>query len=583
MTDELASREKATVALRKQPVPAPFLQSLACIERATCHSGRVKSCRAWGRTILVGFALVPIACGASTQRDGSPANTSPAPDAGTPDVASTAPPDADGVDAGTDAGSSDDRGPGGAFRAYAENAASGLRDLYNLSTGLYPSTGWWNSANGITAAIDYSLRTGSPTYVGDVGVTFDKNSGQNFLNKFYDDEGWWALAWIDAFDLTKEARYLDMAKTIFSDMAGGWDSTCGGGIWWNKDRQYKNAIANELFFEIAVRLHQRTPGDTGANSFGDYADREWAWFAQSGMINADNLVNDGLDNCKNNGQTTWTYNQGVLVGALVELAQVKGDSTLLDRAEAIATATMTKLVDDQGVLREPCEPSCGGDGPQFKGIFMRNLATLTAARPSASLVRFIAQNADWAWNAAHTGAGAGTRVGLGWSHDFDSGDAARQASGLDLFNAAIAFDAPQTNLALGKSTTTSAPCSAGEGGDNAVDGKVSSKWCGSPSSGPTWLEVDLGASTDVGRIIVRHAGAGGEDVGFDTKDFSLSVGTDGTTWSKVASVTGNTRSVTIHRVVPSASARYVRLEITTPQSSANFTASRVDELEIYAR
>ena len=487
------------------------------------------------------------------------------------------------LDDATDASAPEDFGPGGPFRAYAENAASGLRDLYSLLTGLFPSTGWWNSANAITALVGYSARTGSTTYVDDIGRTFDKNSGNNFLNEFYDDEGWWALAWIDAFDLTKEARYLSMAKTIFADMTGAWDDTCGGGVWWKKDRKYKNAITNELFLEIAVRLHQRTPGDAGAGSFIDWATREWAWFAQSGMINADNLVNDGLADCKNNGQTTWTYNQGVLIGGLVELSKVTGDKALVDRAQAIADAAFVKLVDDQGVLREACEPSCDADGPQFKGIFMRNLATLVEANPTAANKRFITHNADWVWNAARSGLGAGTRLGLSWSRPFDSGDAARQASALDLLNASIPYDAPQKNLALAKPATSNAKCSDDEGAERAVDGKVGTKWCGSATSGAYWLEVDLGESTTIGRVLLRHAGAGGENAGWNTKDFMLRVSSDHTTWSDVATVTGSTRSVTIHRLLPAATTRYLRLDVTAPQSDPAVVAARIAELEVYAR
>lgn len=46
-----------------------------------------------------------------------------------------------------------------------------------------------------------------------------------------------------------------------------------------------------------------------------WATKEFAWFNASGMIDRAGgtwLVNDGLDaaTCKNNGGTTWTYNQG---------------------------------------------------------------------------------------------------------------------------------------------------------------------------------------------------------------------------------------------------------------------------------
>ena len=48
-----------------------------------------------------------------------------------------------------------------------------------------------------------------------------------FSERLLDDEGWWALAWIDAYDLTHDARYLEMAESIFEDMAAGWDERAG--------------------------------------------------------------------------------------------------------------------------------------------------------------------------------------------------------------------------------------------------------------------------------------------------------------------------------------------------------------------
>ena len=41
------------------------------------------------------------------------------------------------------------------------------------------------------------------------------------------------------------------------------------------------------------------------------------------MIDAEHLVNDGLDtaSCTNNHQTAWSYNQGVILGALVDLSR----------------------------------------------------------------------------------------------------------------------------------------------------------------------------------------------------------------------------------------------------------------------
>ena len=322
-------------------------------------------------------------------------------------------------------------------RAHA--AATTLLTLYNHDTGLFNTTGWWNSANAITALADTSRLTRDKSLRATLRNTFDRapqgssKPAPNFLNEFYDDEGWWALAWIDAFELTHDKRYLHTAETIFVDMSGGWDTACGGGIWWKKDRHYKNAIANELFLDVAAKLALHTHGKQRAG-YLDWANREWTWFSQSSMINADRLINDGLDStCHNNGKTTWTYNQGVVLGGLASLSKVSKTPALLDPAKRIATAAIAHLTDPQGILHDPCEPDCGEDGVQFKGIFTRNLAQLQAAAPNPAFTHFLTTNADSVWLAARTSENHFPNV---WSSATGPVNAGSQTSALDALNAA---------------------------------------------------------------------------------------------------------------------------------------------------
>jgi predicted alpha-1,6-mannanase (GH76 family) len=319
-----------------------------------------------------------------------------------------------------------------------------LQSFYNLSTGLWDTTGWWNSASVLETTIDYSAYSNSLAYRTNLFVTYEKNKHTNFLNPwFYDDEGWWALAWIKAYDLTGQTRYLEMAKTIFEDMKTAWDSTCGGGVWWKKqERNYKNAITIELFMTVAVRLHLRTPGD---QDYLNWSQRSWNWFKNTGMLNSENLINDGLDaNCRNNGQTTWTYNQGVILGGLVDLSKATNDPSLLRQAEAIASAAIRKLAPN-GILREPCEPDCGDDGPQFKGVFMRNLYYLYEATKREEYKTFILQNAK---SICSQNRSRENHFGLTWAGGFDRADAARQSAALDALVATI----PLTRKSTAKAT-----------------------------------------------------------------------------------------------------------------------------------
>jgi predicted alpha-1,6-mannanase (GH76 family) len=331
---------------------------------------------------------------------------------------------------------------------YGEYAAAGIAALqrwYCRWTGRWRTTGWWNAANALTAVIDYTERTGDRSHAWVVHWTF-RLAGlrhRDFVNHFFDDNGWWGLAWVRAYELTGEARYLDAARRIFTNMTTAWDDTCGGGLWWNEDRKYKNAITNELFLSLAARLHLRSPG--GDDSCLDWALREWRWFSASGMIGPSGLVNDGLtDDCQNNGKPTYTYNQGVILGGLAALYESTGDKMFLRQGEPIADAALRELTTPPaakvpGILTEPGEAQMTGrrgDGSQFKGIFVRNLCDFYRHSPQPHYRDFTFRNAESIW--AHSRNGS-DQFGVCWAGPFDSADASRQSSALDALNAAVAL------------------------------------------------------------------------------------------------------------------------------------------------
>ncbi len=256
----------------------------------------------------------------------------------------------------------------------------------------------------------------------------------DYITEYFDDNLWWALAWVAARDLTGDERYLDAARAVFAHSLTGWDDTCGGGLWWNQDRRYKNAITNELFLTLAARLAQRVPRN---RDYRDWALRSWDWLHASGMIGPSGLVNDGLTAvCANNGGLTWTYNQGVILGGLAALHELTGDQDYLRQGEVTADAALRELADARGILAEPCEPSgCDGDQTQFKGIFVRNLHEFSRHSGKRAYPAFIMANADSVLVRAANPAG---QFGLRWAGPFDKADASRQASALEVLIAAAA-------------------------------------------------------------------------------------------------------------------------------------------------
>jgi predicted alpha-1,6-mannanase (GH76 family) len=305
---------------------------------------------------------------------------------------------------------------------------------YDPYPGWWPGS-WWNSAATLTALIEHAARTGDRQYDWVVARTFDVNRGTfpagqrgtdpiegNFISRAVDDAAWWGLTWIAAYDHLGDSRYLAMATTIATYVHQYWDTgTCGGGVWWDRERTYKNAVTSGLYLRLAAAVHRRTAGDSvwlqRARAAGD-------WYLSSGLINSAGLVNDGLTrDCRNNGQTVWTYNQGLGIGGLAEVGRATGDTRFLDAAQRLADSALAGLTRD-GILVESCDVgqhSCDDNQKQFKGIFVRYLAEL-GYQP------FLARQAASIWTSDRD---ALNRIGQRWAGGSpNQTDWRTQASGL---------------------------------------------------------------------------------------------------------------------------------------------------------
>jgi len=359
-----------------------------------------------------------------------------------------------------------------------ETALAELGRLYSNEQGRWLTGPRWTFANDVQAAEASYARSNGASHSEMIVATFETQGAGNFIDDLgYDDEGWWANAWVRAFDLTGDPRYLAMAKTVFTDMIGGWDATvCAGGVWWTHTRTFKNAITNELFLLLAASLHNRTPNDAGPGSYLDWATREWTWFSQTGMINAAHLVNDGLtNNCRNNNGTTWTYNQGVILGGLVELFNATGDMNYIAQAEGIADAATARLVTAAGVLHEPCaNAGCDDNQVNFKGIFVRNLARLNDVDGRAAYQAFLLRNARALWTQDR---GPNDALGADWVGPFDLATAHRQSSAMIVLSA------------LAEPSTQGAPLLRAAGGPSFNHGQGhpvgTLAWACDPPSCPT--------------------------------------------------------------------------------------------------
>jgi hypothetical protein len=137
---------------------------------------------------------------------------------------------------------------------------------------------------------------------------------------------------------------------------------------------------------------------------------------------------------------------------------------------------------------------------------------------------------------------------------------------------------PSGDLAAGKPVSASS-VNPGYGTANAVDGNPGSYWESVNWVFPQWLQVDLGSTVGVKRLVLRLP-AGWEA---RTQTITVQGGADGNTWTTLVGsagyrfdpATGNTVTVTL----PGTAARFLRLTIT---SNTGWPAGQVSSLEAYA-
>ena len=286
-----------------------------------------------------------------------------------------------------------------------------LRSQFNATSGCWGpdcKEFLWLSANEAHSAANFYALSPSADGASLLRAVFASLQKQ-VCNCWRDDQGWVMLSWLRAAAVTGDTTFTVAAQSIFASLVGpwgAWNISCGG-IMWEKGVPYRNAITNELFLTVAMRLHNQTagtgldPGPVSGLTYLQWAQREWAWFSASAMLPLTDagVVPDGLSsqNCSLSaiaqGAGNWTYNSGVLLDGLVLLGDATGDdgslAAIAMRVARAAAAYFSADSDAAHVLRElgcgrPAGDCSGGkDGQLFKGMFVRHLgyaAALLAAR-----------------------------------------------------------------------------------------------------------------------------------------------------------------------------------------------------------
>ncbi|KAH9487463.1 hypothetical protein JR316_0001539 [Psilocybe cubensis] len=252
--------------------------------------------------------------------------------------------------------------------SYSAHAQNTLEDLHNLM---------------LASGTDQYSAVADESFIGRSALNPNTNWA-SLLGGSNDDAGiekWvvlslWKMADYKANRGLSNTAYLNAASTIYDIIAGQWDSTCGGGVWWSTAHTYKNAITNELFLLLSAQ----------------------------GYLRNKNLTY--LENAR----------KGVIASGLAYLFAATGNSTLLDQAEITLDATMQHLTAGTNILKESCDDAQSG-GPvcnQDQGVWTKHLQYYLDMAGPARVGKYSAFLGSQESAVFHFGTNANDDVGSVW-------------------------------------------------------------------------------------------------------------------------------------------------------------------------
>lgn len=208
---------------------------------------------------------------------------------------------------------------------------------------------------------------------------------------FVDDNEWVALDLLDWAAVSHDPRAVAVARRLYAFAIEEWDGRasdpCPGGVYWTRRRPNRDraAVTTAAAALVGLRLAART---RAPSSYSWWSARMLDWLDRC-LARPDGLYANAVGPDGGVDGNEWSYNQGLVVGALV-LAARAGDREALARAEQLAAASL-RFLDPATVGLEP---------PAFVAVLARNLLLLGEADGDPRWRAAVQAYADAAWTTA---------------------------------------------------------------------------------------------------------------------------------------------------------------------------------------
>src|ERR1700730_8802124 len=195
-----------------------------------------------------------------------------------------------------------------------------------------------------------------PTIAGGTGAFSWYYGLRGTGNAYFDDNGWWGIAFVDAYRATGNRRWLISAARALSFIDRfGWDRTSGG-MWWDLEHLQKTSEPLAAGAMIAAELY----AITRKVQYLKVAKKYIAW----ADAKTRNPQQRGLYGRSDTDGTVMDYVQGMMIAAQSSLCTSTGVKAYCSRSQEIAEASLQEF------------PILADWAPETDIVYMRGLMDL---------------------------------------------------------------------------------------------------------------------------------------------------------------------------------------------------------------
>ncbi|CAK7265114.1 hypothetical protein SEPCBS119000_001339 [Sporothrix epigloea] len=265
---------------------------------------------------------------------------------------------------------------------------------------------WWEGGALWGTMVDYWHYTGDTSYnpstqyslIFQAGAPANSYEPANWTASLgNDDQGFWGMSAMLAAETnfenppSSDPQWLSLAQAVFNTQAARWDTQyCNGGLRWqiplsNNGYDYKNSIANGIFFNLGARLARYT----GNDSYAQWAEKAYNWTADVGYIDANYNIFDGAHvehNCTDINKAQFSYVAATFIQGAGFMYNYTNGSALWEQRLTSLTNRSLEVFFPNGIAVElscelPNNVQCLTDMLSYKGYLHRWLAQVTQVAP----------------------------------------------------------------------------------------------------------------------------------------------------------------------------------------------------------